>query len=353
MSSSKIIWQAIFSTLMISCFVNLAVVSQAEESVEDEVPRFIPPEDHYSSSYVDSDENYANESSDVPLEVRTVSKFIQEFHKNIEGDSTGGKMLASTAADDQMPKGIFSMMDDADVIGLSPLLPYYPLRNIEQPRVNSSDNTTKVANTPLVHCDFSLRYNGSAVVEIVNTSRFIQILRSRVNVTMRREPARCLVALFFARSCPFSAMAAPHFNALPRAFPSMQMVAVDAMKHQIFNTQFGIVGVPTVILFHNGRPAAKFNISEYTLEQFARFITKFTGWKPEKKMFVTSADFGGPVPSVPIKEADKWLFVAWLVVIICSLYGFTKTRYWRWLVESVQNTWREAEAADVSHEHAD
>ncbi|KAL1465759.1 hypothetical protein WDU94_005302 [Cyamophila willieti] len=117
--------------------------------------------------------------------------------------------------------------------------------------------------------------------------------------------------------------------------------------------RFGIVGVPTVLLFHNGRPAAKFNSTEYTLEQFARFITKFTNWKPEKKMFVTSADFGGPVPSVPLKEADKWLFIAWLVVIICSLYGFTKTRYWYWFVESAKNTWREAEAAEVNHEHND
>jgi len=44
-----------------------------------------------------------------------------------------------------------------------------------------------------------------------------------------------------------------------------------------FNTQYGIVGVPTVMLFHNGRPAAKFNDSEYNLEMFSEFITKYTG----------------------------------------------------------------------------
>lgn len=33
------------------------------------------------------------------------------------------------------------------------------------------------------------------------------------------------------------------------------------------------------MLFHNGRPAAKFNDSEYTLEMFSRFITKYTGMK--------------------------------------------------------------------------
>jgi hypothetical protein len=32
-----------------------------------------------------------------------------------------------------------------------------------------------------------------------------------------------------------------------------------------------------VMLFHNGRPAAKFNDSEYTLEMFSKFVTKYTG----------------------------------------------------------------------------
>lgn len=44
-----------------------------------------------------------------------------------------------------------------------------------------------------------------------------------------------------------------------------------------FNTQFGIAGVPTLIIFHNGKPAAKFNDSDYTLEMFAKFITRITG----------------------------------------------------------------------------
>ncbi|KAI5712013.1 hypothetical protein M8J76_015862 [Diaphorina citri] len=330
------------------------VVEHHEDSVEDEVPHFIPVEESYtSSSYVESDESNVNDSTDpVPPDLKTVSKFIQEFHKKIEGDSGSGKMLASTA-DDQVPMGFFSGIEDNEGAPISPLLPYYPLRHMESMSNSTGNSTNSTSTTPLVNCDVNFKYNGSAVVEIVNTTRFIQILKSNPNITMRSEPAACLVALFYARSCPFSAMAAPHYNALPRAFPSMKMVAVNAMKHQIFNTQFGIVGVPTVLLFHNGRPAAKFNTSEYTLEQFARFITRFTGWKPEKKMFVTSADFGGPVPSVPLKETDKWLFIAWLVVIVCSLYGFTKTRYWHWFVESAKNTWREAEAAEENHEHND
>lgn len=73
-------------------------------------------------------------------------------------------------------------------------------------------------------------------------------------------------------------MAAPHFNALPRFFPDLKMVAIDVIKHRSMNAQFGIVGTPTLMLFHNGRPAAKFNeTSEYRLELFSNFITKHTG----------------------------------------------------------------------------
>jgi thiol-disulfide isomerase/thioredoxin len=47
----------------------------------------------------------------------------------------------------------------------------------------------------------------------------------------RRSTADCVALLFYARYCPFSSMAAPHFNALSRAFPDIKMAAVDAMKH--------------------------------------------------------------------------------------------------------------------------
>ncbi|GLH07879.1 Protein of unknown function, partial [Gryllus bimaculatus] len=114
--------------------------------------------------------------------------------------------------------------------------------------------------------------------------------------------------------------------------------------------EYGIVGVPTLMLFHNGRPAAKFNDSEYNLEAFAKFITKYTGLQPHDKLYVTSADFGGPVSSVPTKETDYCLILSWAFMFVCGLYFFSKSSWWRWISEAIQNTWREAEA---QHEHGD
>lgn len=67
-------------------------------------------------------------------------------------------------------------------------------------------------------------------------------------------------------------------------------------------------------------------------------------------MFVTSADFGGPVPSVVAKENDYWLGLSWAVIATVGGIGIARSRAWRAIVEAVQNTWREAEA---QHFHAD
>lgn len=147
-------------------------------------------------------------------------------------------------------------------------------------------------------------------------------------------------------------MAAPHFNALPRAFPDVKMVAINAMMYNLFNAQNGIVGVPSLIFFHSGRPVAKFNATEYTLELFSRFITKLTGINPEERSYVTSSDFSGPVPSVPTKETDFFLGLSWGFIILCSIYYFSKSKWWGWIVETVQRNWREAEAQAI-HEHAE
>jgi hypothetical protein len=80
-----------------------------------------------------------------------------------------------------------------------------------------------------------------------------------------------------------------------------------------FNTQYGIVGVPTVMLFHNGRPAAKFNDSEYTLEMFSRFITKYTG---NVKLCLQHQPDITLILSVSWEaQTIKWLAVNWMAIV--------------------------------------
>ncbi len=68
------------------------------------------------------------------------------------------------------------------------------------------------------------------MVKIVSSKEFLKRLNSSVNDSTQ---ANCFVVLFYAPWCPFCAKVAPHFNALPRVFPRIDFVAIDAIK---FNT---------------------------------------------------------------------------------------------------------------------
>ncbi|KAL3274334.1 hypothetical protein HHI36_015733 [Cryptolaemus montrouzieri] len=218
-------------------------------------------------------------------------------------------------------------------------------------------NTSEILNKTIpknetfkvVHC--SLDY-GSEEVEIMNDTQLIRILAPNANITSRDIPAPCVLVLFYSKYGTFSSMAAPHFNALPRAFPDIKMVAINAMMYHLFNTQNGIVGIPSLLLFHNGKPVAKFSDPEYSLDLFSKFLTRHTGIQAKEKSIVTSADFSGPVISLPSKDSDAFLVLSWLFVIFSAVYYFTKSSWWRWILESIQNNWRESEA-QAEHLHAE
>ncbi|EFN86401.1 Thioredoxin domain-containing protein 15 [Harpegnathos saltator] len=210
-------------------------------------------------------------------------------------------------------------------------------------------------NITKVNCSLEKIYGP---VEIVNATRLMELLilepgpsnRSRNGKESKQLPGTCILVLFYARSCVFSSQAAPHFNAIPRSFLHIKAVAIDAIKHQSFNAQYGIVGVPTLMLVHNGKPVAKFNDTIYTLESFAKFTSQLTNLQPNGSLYVTSADFTGPVSSTPSNETDYCLVLSWIFNIACMLYFISRSRWWQQFVEVIQNTWRESNA---QHEHVD
>ncbi|KAL0100949.1 hypothetical protein PUN28_019380 [Cardiocondyla obscurior] len=228
----------------------------------------------------------------------------------------------------------------------------------ESSKINSdvAVNVTDISNnTTKVNCSSEKIYGP---VEIVNATRLMELLildpgptnRSRNDKDGKQLPGTCVLVLFYARWCVFSSQAAPHFNAIPRSFPHVKAVAIDAIKQQSFNAQYGIVGVPTLMLVHNGKPVAKFNDTIYTLESFAKFVSHLTNLRPNGSLYVTSADFTGPVSSTPSNEMDYCLVLSWIFIIACVLYFTSRSRWWQQFVELIQNTWLESNA---EHEHVD
>lgn len=218
----------------------------------------------------------------------------------------------------------------------------------------SVDNKTQSINETrkLVKCK-EIVYDQSEFtepsVEIINGTALAKLLQIKPDITSRDVEADCVLVLFHARACPFSAHAAPHFNALARSYPNIKMVALDALKYHGINAQYGIVGVPTLKMFHNGRPVGKFNGTEYNIHLFSKFVHAITGQNPQG-LLVTSKDFQGPVSSIVEKETDYFLILSWFFIIVCSVYYFMESKWWKMIVEMIQNNWRESEA---QHEHND
>lgn len=187
---------------------------------------------------------------------------------------------------------------------------------------------------------------GNKTLQVVtNLKEVMQILSTHGNSTKRTQPGYCSLVLFYTKSCPGSAMVAPHFNAISKQYPDIRMAAIDAFQLNSLNTEFGIVGLPTIMLFHQGRPVIKFNDTSATVNNFIKFITKHTGISPmNNNVFVTSEDFNGPLSNKVERETDYCLYLAWSFIIICAGFYFTKSKLFTQIVEMIQRNWRESEA---------
>uniref|UniRef100_A0A182K047 Thioredoxin domain-containing protein n=1 Tax=Anopheles christyi TaxID=43041 RepID=A0A182K047_9DIPT len=173
------------------------------------------------------------------------------------------------------------------------------------------------------------------------------------NTTKRSEVTSCFLMLFYTKTCIHSAMVAPHFNALARHFPDLMVTAIDAHNFHFLNAEFGIVGLPTIMLFHQGRPLVKYNGTEITLFSLAKFVTRHTGIEPrlvnQKSGTATvlhyiSDDFKGPLSNKVEYRTDYWLYVAWTFILVCMSYYFSKSTLYAQIVEMIKRNWRESAA---------
>ncbi|MBN3280078.1 TXD15 protein, partial [Polyodon spathula] len=86
-------------------------------------------------------------------------------------------------------------------------------------------NATETAKMPKVNCaERNVTALDSLTVQILNAS---QDLMEFLNA----NGSECSLVLFYTTWCHFSASLGPHFNALPRVFPSMHFLALDASQH--------------------------------------------------------------------------------------------------------------------------
>ncbi|KAL0994807.1 hypothetical protein UPYG_G00127400 [Umbra pygmaea] len=201
---------------------------------------------------------------------------------------------------------------------------------LEMVHVDSSTheehNSTETTKTYKVTCDKrNVTGMDNFTVQVLNAS---QDLMEFLNV----NSTECSLVLFFTTWCQFSANLAPHFNALPRVFPAMHFLALDASQHSSLSTRFGTVAVPNILLFQGVKPMARFNQTDRTLETLTSFIANQTGFEVNPDQNVTEEDLSGPLPSIPVKSIDWLLVFSILFISGFTTYAILRTDSVRWLI---------------------
>ncbi|NXC40408.1 TXD15 protein, partial [Penelope pileata] len=196
-------------------------------------------------------------------------------------------------------------------------------------------NGTESVKGPKVSCEERNGTGGSALtLQVLNVSQDLMEF-------LNPNSSDCTLVLFYTPWCRFSVSLAPHFNSLPRAFPTLRFLALDASQHSSLSTRFGTVAVPNILLFQGAKPMARFNHTDRTLETLKDFIFNQTGIEAKSNVTVTEEDWKGPLPSVLTKGIDWLLLFSLLFLASFIMYATVRTESIRWLIPGQEHEHQE------------
>lgn len=180
--------------------------------------------------------------------------------------------------------------------------------------------------------------NGTNKFRVMESvQEIVDLLKPIGNNTKRYQPGSCVLVFFYTPSCFTCFLVSIPINDLPYAFKTIPVAAIDAYKFPSFNTEFGIVALPTLMLFHQGRPVVKYRAQG----NLNTFVTRHTGLKPAE---VPKHDIPSPLPLKVQKGTDYVLILAWLFILSCAGFYFSKSQLFKQIVEMIKRNWRESEA---------
>ncbi|EDV55853.1 uncharacterized protein LOC6548867 [Drosophila erecta] len=192
-----------------------------------------------------------------------------------------------------------------------------------------------------------------ALLIMRSAEEIVNLLKPVGNATKRHEPGNCVVVHFCTASSLECARVAPVINLLPHFFPTLPIAYVDAYEYSRLNAEIGIVSLPTLMIFHQGRPVIKYDPSWKDSEKrsFARFIMRHTNVKTVNPQsidpLILLRSEVEPLSREPIVETDYYLGLAWAFILACLANFLRKTAIWKQVVEMVQRNWRESEETQM------
>ncbi|KAM4675110.1 thioredoxin domain-containing protein 15 [Discoglossus pictus] len=204
-----------------------------------------------------------------------------------------------------------------------------------EPPKSEESNTTDSSKPLKVNCEErNITGIENFTLQILNVSQDLMEF-------LNPNSSECTLALFYTPWCRFSAGLAPHFNSLPRIFPTLHFVALDASQHSSLSTRFGTVAVPNILLFQGTKPVARFNHTERTLDALKAFIFNQSGIEANPEVVLTEPNCEGPLPCEPLEGIDWLLVFSLLYVTIFILYATLQTESIRWLIPGQEHEHQE------------
>lgn len=196
-----------------------------------------------------------------------------------------------------------------------------------------------------VECYTGRVYNQTRNMESLND--LVNVLAPHGNNTRRNMPGNCVFVLFYTLNCLSSRIVwLEYFNAHP-FFPHIQWVQVDTLKFYTLNADFGITGLPTLMLFHQGKPVRKYNLVRPTAMRIIHFLWINTNLEPAEKILLYNED-NYYMPQ-PVYEPDPYLKLAWAFICICVLYYAVHTASFKKFGVFMKRMWHESARGQHGH----
>jgi len=127
---------------------------------------------------------------------------------------------------------------------------------------------------------------------------------------------------FYAKWCSFSQQLEPVYNSLPKVFPQLNILSLDASKYNSLNFKYGIYGFPRILLF-TGQNITRYN-GNRTFESLVEFIKENTKIEPNQ-------NFTYKIPVIKLSnEGDIYLYLSSIFIILLFIYSI----YSIWLTRS-------------------
>jgi len=229
--------------------------------------------------------------------------------------------------------------------------------------LKGSQKTKSIKCAPRNMTTLEKKREGATLDDLTRTHIFLS--QGRINDALKnRKPEQgdCILILVFSPHCRFSVQMAPHVNALARAFPLLEVGAIDATQHRGVAHKFGVAGVPSLVLFQNNKMVAKLNDTEgidtTDFKKIVKSVSSMTGLSANESVVIEDFDYEGPLKSELVEQRDVFLVLSWLFLAFFAAQKLLRSDYGRSLRQSLLlhlTIWREVaeNGRNEAHPHAD